>query len=155
MTRSNAVYATSERAGERGALVRLGARSDRKGLRQLGWHLGALAASGILVWSARGSLWLLPAMVGHGVLLVSLFAPLHESIHWTAFRTPPPERRRGMGLRRGSWCCRRRTSAPSTSLTIAIPRIPRATRAGRPEAGYASPSIYGTSRGCRTGASGS
>jgi fatty acid desaturase len=87
MTRSNAVYATSERAGERGALVRLGARSDRKGLRQLGWHLGALTASGILLWSARGSLWLLPAMVGHGVLLVSLFAPLHESIHWTAFRT--------------------------------------------------------------------
>jgi fatty acid desaturase len=26
-------------------------------------------------------------MVGHGVLLVSLFAPLHESAHWTAFRT--------------------------------------------------------------------
>jgi fatty acid desaturase len=26
-------------------------------------------------------------MVGHGVLLISLFAPLHESIHWTAFRT--------------------------------------------------------------------
>jgi fatty acid desaturase len=87
MTRSDAVYATSERAGERDALVRLGARSDRKGLRQLGWHLGALAATGILAWSARGSLWLFPAMVGHGVLLVSLFAPLHESIHWTAFRT--------------------------------------------------------------------
>ncbi|MGH6899875.1 MAG: fatty acid desaturase [Geminicoccaceae bacterium] len=87
MTRSNVVYATSEGAGERGALVRLSARSDGKGLRQLGWQLGALAATGVLAWSARGSLWLLPAMVGHGVLLVSLFAPLHESIHWTAFRT--------------------------------------------------------------------
>ena len=39
------------------------------------------------MWSARGSFWLLPAMVAHGVLLVSLFAPLHESAHWTAFRT--------------------------------------------------------------------
>ena len=87
MTRSSAVYATSERAGERDALVRLDARSDRKGLRQLGWHLGALVASGSLAWSARGSLWLLPAMLGHGILLVSLFAPLHESVHWTAFRT--------------------------------------------------------------------
>ena len=87
MTRSNVAYATSAQAGERADLMRLAPRSDAKGLRQLGCHLGALAASGILVWSARGSLWLLPAMVGHGVLLASLFAPLHESVHWTAFRT--------------------------------------------------------------------
>src|SRR5919106_4190569 len=85
MAGSNAVYATSARAGERSALVPLCARSDRKGLLQLAGHLGALAATGIAVWSARGSFWLLPAMVGHGIVLAFLFAPLHESVHWTAF----------------------------------------------------------------------
>src|SRR5690606_26944063 len=39
-----------------------------------------------LVWAARGTGWLLPAMLLHGVILVFLFAPLHESVHWTAFR---------------------------------------------------------------------
>jgi len=87
MTGSNVVDAASEGAGERRALICLGARSDGKGLLQLAPHLGALAATGILVWSARGSFWLLPAMVAHGILLVSLFAPLHESAHWTAFRS--------------------------------------------------------------------
>jgi fatty acid desaturase len=86
MIRSN-VYATSEPAGERGALVRLSARSNGQGLLQLACHLGVLAATGILVWRARDSLWLLPAMAAHGILLASLFAPLHESVHWTAFRT--------------------------------------------------------------------
>src|SRR5262245_17521894 len=86
MTRSNAIYATSARAEERAELVRLAARSDAKGLVQLACHLAALVATGTLVWSMRGTLWLFPAMVGHGILLVSLFAPLHESIHWTAFR---------------------------------------------------------------------
>ena len=87
MTASKLVDAASEDAGERRAVVRLGVRSDGKGLRQLASHLVALAATGILVWSARGSFWLLPAMVAQGVLLVSLFAPLHESAHWTAFRS--------------------------------------------------------------------
>jgi fatty acid desaturase len=87
MAGSNAVYATAAGAGERSALVRLCARSDRKGVFQLACHLGALAATGMAVWSARGSLWLLPAMVGHGIVLVFLFAPLHESVHWTAFRS--------------------------------------------------------------------
>jgi fatty acid desaturase len=86
MTRTGAIYA-SRAAGEREALVRLSARSDAQGLMQLAAHLGALAATGILVWSARGSPWLLPAMMVHGILLVSLFAPLHESVHWTAFRS--------------------------------------------------------------------
>jgi fatty acid desaturase len=85
MAGSSAIYATA-RTEERNALLRLTARSDRKGLFQLACHLGALLATGFLVWSARGSLWLLPAMLLHGIVLVFLFAPLHESIHWTAFR---------------------------------------------------------------------
>jgi fatty acid desaturase len=41
----------------------------------------------VLVWSARSTSWLLPAMLLHGIILVFLFAPLHESVHWTAFRS--------------------------------------------------------------------
>ena len=86
MAGSNAIYATA-RPEERQALLRLTARSDLKGLVQLACHLGALLATGALVWSARGTPWLPPAMLLHGILLVFLFAPLHESVHWTAFRS--------------------------------------------------------------------
>jgi fatty acid desaturase len=86
MAGDHAIYATT-RPAERKALVRLTARSDRKGLLQLACHLGVLLATGILVWSARSTPALLPAMLLHGIILVSLFAPLHESVHWTAFRS--------------------------------------------------------------------
>jgi fatty acid desaturase len=86
MAGSNAIYATA-RAEERNVLVRLTARSDLKGLVQLACHLCALLATGALVWSARSTPWLLPALLLHGVVLVFLFAPLHEGVHWTAFRS--------------------------------------------------------------------
>jgi fatty acid desaturase len=86
MAGRDAVYATARRQ-ERYALLPLTTRSDAKGLAQLAGHLGALCATGILVWSARSTWWLPPAMLLHGIVLVFLFAPLHESIHWTAFRS--------------------------------------------------------------------
>jgi len=61
--------------------------SDRAGLLHLAGHLGLLAATALLIAWTRGSLLLLPALVIHGVILVSLFAPLHESVHRTAFRS--------------------------------------------------------------------
>jgi fatty acid desaturase len=85
MATTDAVYATA-RPAERNVLLPLTARSDRAGLVQLAGHLGALLATGALVWSARGTLWLAPAMLLHGIILVFLFAPLHEAVHWTAFR---------------------------------------------------------------------
>jgi fatty acid desaturase len=85
MATTDAIYATA-RPAERNALLHLTARSDRAGLVQLAGRLCALLATGAVVWSARGTLWLPPAMLLHGVILVFLFAPLHESIHWTAFR---------------------------------------------------------------------
>ena len=85
MATTDAVYATA-RPAERNALLHLSARSDRKGLGQLACHLCALLATGALVWSARSALWLAPAMLLHGIILVFLFAPLHEAVHWTAFR---------------------------------------------------------------------
>jgi fatty acid desaturase len=81
-----AVFATGSTKAERQLLLRLAARSDRQGLAQLGLHLVALTATGAAVLTARGALWLAPALLLHGVLLVFLFAPLHESVHRTAFR---------------------------------------------------------------------
>jgi fatty acid desaturase len=73
-------------APDHGALRSLAARSDRRGLAQLAGHIAALLASGVLVAKAFGSPWLAPAMLLHGILLAFLFAPLHETIHRTAFR---------------------------------------------------------------------
>ncbi len=49
-------------------------------------HLGLLLPTGAAILAAPGAWWLLPAVL-HGILLVFLFAPLHESVHRTAFRT--------------------------------------------------------------------
>jgi fatty acid desaturase len=85
---ARAIYATTGAAqDERRQLLRLAERSDRHGLGQLAAHLAALLASGACVLAARGSAWLPPALLLHGVLLVFLFAPLHESVHRTAFRS--------------------------------------------------------------------
>jgi fatty acid desaturase len=85
MATGDAIYATA-RSAERKALLQLTARSDLKGLVQLACHFCALLVTGALVWSAWSTPWLLPAMLLHGIILVFLFAPLHEAVHWTAFR---------------------------------------------------------------------
>lgn len=68
-------------------LARLGRRSDAKGLTRLAAHLAVLTMTGVLVTAAQGSGWLAGALWLHGVVLVFLFAPLHETIHHTAFAT--------------------------------------------------------------------
>ena len=72
---------------ERSQLKILSRRSNGHGLRQLGAHLALLALSGTGVYFARGSLWLVPALVLHGVVLVFLFCALHETVHRTVFAT--------------------------------------------------------------------
>ncbi|MFQ5773057.1 MAG: fatty acid desaturase [Kiloniellaceae bacterium] len=74
-----------EGALDKQALKDLSRRSDAKGLAQLAGHGAALAATGLLVAQTVGSVWLGPALVAHAVVLVFLFAPLHETIHRTAF----------------------------------------------------------------------
>lgn len=66
-------------------LLRLCRRSDGKGLAHLAGHLATLALGGALVAYSRGTPWMAGALWLHGVALVFLFAPLHESIHRTAF----------------------------------------------------------------------
>ncbi|MEZ5775961.1 MAG: fatty acid desaturase [Hyphomicrobiaceae bacterium] len=69
-------------------LARLREPSDAAGLRHLALHLAALGLTGGLVLASLHTWLVLPAMVAHGIVLSFLFAPLHESIHGTAFRSP-------------------------------------------------------------------
>lgn len=69
------------------AIVRsLSLRSDLHGLARFGAHLTVMALTGLLVWWTRPNWWLtVPAMVLHGFTLVTMFAPMHECVHRTAF----------------------------------------------------------------------
>lgn len=61
--------------------------SDRAGLTHLAGHLLLLAATaGLIAWT-RGSLLLPLALLLHGIVVTFLFAPLHEAVHRTAFRS--------------------------------------------------------------------
>ena len=68
-------------------IQRLTQRSDAKGLAQLGAHLGLLILAGIALQASRDSSWLLITLPVYAALLIFLFAPLHETIHFTVFRT--------------------------------------------------------------------
>ena len=69
------------------ALSALVERSDREGLTRLALHVVAIAAAGTICASAADTTWMLPAAWLYGTTLVFLFAPLHETVHYTAFRS--------------------------------------------------------------------
>ncbi len=79
-------FATDSRLDKR-ALKALSRRSDLEGLTHLAGHLAVLGGTGTLVFHSLGSPLVVPALWLHGYVLVFLFAPLHETVHWTAFRT--------------------------------------------------------------------
>ncbi len=62
-------------------------RNDWIGLGYLGGHLGAIGVSGTGIYLTAGTLFMIPIMFVHGILLACLFAPMHECSHGTAFRT--------------------------------------------------------------------
>lgn len=62
-------------------------RSDRKGLVRLALHILAIAGAGAVYAGAFDTVWMLPAAWLYGTTLVFLFAPLHETVHYTAFRS--------------------------------------------------------------------
>lgn len=62
-------------------------RSNAKGLAHLALHLGVIAAAGAAYAAAFGTAWVFLAAWAYGTCLVFLFAPLHETIHGTAFRS--------------------------------------------------------------------
>jgi fatty acid desaturase len=64
----------------------LNARSNWQGLVQLTFHLIVLGCSGYL-WATNLGNWLLaiPALIIYGFSLATMFAPMHECVHRTAF----------------------------------------------------------------------
>ena len=62
-------------------------RRDVPGLAFAAAHAALIVATGWLVWRALGTAWAVPAVIVHGIVIVHLFAPFHESTHYTAFRS--------------------------------------------------------------------
>ncbi len=62
-------------------------RSNAAGLLRLGAHAGLLLGTALGIRLTTGSSWVAPALLVHGIVLVALFAGLHESVHRTAFRS--------------------------------------------------------------------
>ena len=71
----------------RGRLAGFIERRDGPGLAFAAAHGALLVVTGWLVWCAFGTAWMAPAAIVHGIVIVHLFAPFHESAHYTAFRT--------------------------------------------------------------------
>lgn len=71
-------------------LSALNARSNSKGLLQLALHLTVMGCSGYL-WGTNLGNWALaiPALVIYGFSIASMFAPMHECVHRTAFAARP------------------------------------------------------------------
>ena len=63
------------------------ARSDRHGTWRTVVHGGLLFVGALLVHQGRERWWLPAALLLQGLFLVSLFAVMHECVHYSAFRT--------------------------------------------------------------------
>ncbi|MEL6798575.1 MAG: fatty acid desaturase [Pseudomonadota bacterium] len=68
-------------------LKALMARSDRPALVRLAVWIAVLGVTGTAVWLTLGTIWLVPTMFLHGVVMVHHFSLQHECCHYTAFRT--------------------------------------------------------------------
>ncbi len=66
------------------SMMHLAGRSDRLGWLRLGLHACLLLLGGLLVAMAEGW-WLAPAVTLFGIVQAALFAPFHETSHYTAF----------------------------------------------------------------------
>jgi fatty acid desaturase len=68
------------------ALRVLYTRSNRQGAWRTLAHAALLGAGALLIHRARGQWWLPAALVLQGLFVVSLFAAMHEAVHYSAFR---------------------------------------------------------------------
>lgn len=65
----------------------LASKSDFKGLVQLSAHVLLLSITGSFISLSANSAWFLLALLLHSIVLIFVFAPLHETIHYTAFKS--------------------------------------------------------------------
>ncbi len=65
-------------------MMHLARRDDLKGALRMGIHTLLLLAGGLAVATAEGW-WLVPAVIAFGMVQAALFAPFHETSHYTAF----------------------------------------------------------------------
>lgn len=77
----------AEGALTRKELKALMQRSDKPAIMRLLVWFCLVATTGYLIWLAYDSVWLLPAMFIHGIVLVHHFSLQHECCHYTAFKT--------------------------------------------------------------------
>ena len=66
--------------------MHLSTRADAPGFARLGFHLGLIGLAGWLIAVAPG-LWKTPGILLMALAQSALFAPMHETSHYTAFRT--------------------------------------------------------------------
>lgn len=78
--------ATLQRILTGAELKRLSARSDLRGASRLADHLALIVGAGSLV-ALSGPWTVVPAMLLLGIAQAALFAPIHETMHQTAFRS--------------------------------------------------------------------
>jgi fatty acid desaturase len=74
----------ADKAPAPAAVMHLAGRSDAAGLTRLAIHAALLLAAGALVALAEGW-WRVAAVLLLGLVQAALFAPLHETVHYTAF----------------------------------------------------------------------
>ena len=67
-------------------MMHLNTRSDARGAARAVLHLALILGSGALIAIAPGPL-VLPAMLVMGIVQAALFAPFHETSHYTAFKS--------------------------------------------------------------------
>ncbi len=68
-------------------LKRLQRRRNGPAVRYMAGHVAVGAATTILIGRGWATWWMVPAMFAQGIVVVFLFAPMHECTHGTAFRT--------------------------------------------------------------------
>jgi len=67
-------------------LRELYARSDAQGAWRTAVHAALLLVGALLIHHGRGRWWLPAALMLQGLVLVALFAAMHECVHYSAFR---------------------------------------------------------------------
>lgn len=85
--RTPITQAMNDGALTRRELKALMARSDRPALLRLAGFVAVLATTSTLIWLARDSWLIWPAMFLQGIVIVHLFSLQHECVHYTPFRT--------------------------------------------------------------------